>query len=237
MINEVVGLISQRFEALKGSGTVVRLDHAFVAFSGDVICRLCCEDHNDMVKHPEFAPHWFDLLHGVIFAIPLFVGFPFIINIVNLIPERLVTWADSRSRIFVVFKNTARDHIIKAKRAKLKPETEKGNQGRSSLFRYIVNSDMPKSELSTDRLTKEAQVLLGAGSASTARTLDFMVYYIIADEHIRTRLQEELRESMSGYPEKIPAWSELEKLPYLQAIIKEGLRRVTLGFCYSVVMC
>jgi cytochrome P450 len=235
MINEVVGLINQRFEGLKGSGTVVRLDHAFVAFSGDVIGRICCEDHNDMVKHPEFAPYWFDLLHGVIFAIPLFMGFPFIINIVSLIPERLVTWVDSGSRTFVTFKKMARDHIIKAKLAKLEPEAEKGTNAHSSLFHYIVNSDMPKSELSTDRLAKEAQVLLGAGSASTARTLDFMVYYIIADERIRARLGEELRESMSGYPEKIPTWSELEKLPYLQAIIKEGLRLVSLQVGYWTI--
>lgn len=56
------------------------------------------------------------------------------------------------------------------------------------------------------------------------------IYYVLADERIRTRLQEELRESMLGYPEKIPAWSELEKLPFLQAIIKEGLWLVLYNF-------
>jgi len=224
MINQVIGLINGRFEGLKGKGTVIRLDHAFLAFSGDIISRLCCESHVDMVEDPKFAPHWFDLLHSVIFSIPLFTGFPSLINLISLIPERLVTWVDSRSRTFVTFKKMARTHIINAKRDKLEAKPLRDGKARTSLFHYIVNSDMPESELSVNRLAKEAQVLLGAGSASTARTIDFIVYYILAKEAIRTRLQEELQESMANYPQNIPSCSELEKLPYLQAIIKEGLR-------------
>jgi cytochrome P450 len=117
----------------------------------------------------------------------------------------------------------AETHILKAKQDQLSGRRKDDND-QVSLFHYIVNSDMPKSELFTDRLAKEAQVLLGAGSASTARTLDFMVYYVIAKKHIRARLQNELRDIMAGYPDEIPSWAELEKLPYLQAIIKEGYR-------------
>lgn len=29
---------------------------------------------------------------------------------------------------------------------------------------------------------------------------------------------------MSGYPEVLPTWAELEKVPMLRALIKEGLR-------------
>ena len=120
----------------------------------------------------------------------------------------------------------AKAHIVKAKRDKANATMTMDNHTRVSLFNHIVNSDMPESELSTERLAKEAQVLLGAGSASTARTLDFIVYYVLADLRIRTRLQEELRDIMLAYPNVIPSWAELEKLPYLQAIIKEGLRSV-----------
>lgn len=51
-----------------------------------------------------------------------------------------------------------------------------------------------------------------------------MVNYILADQRIRVRLEEESRDFMSGYPDAIPSWADLEKLPYLQATIKEGLR-------------
>lgn len=93
-----------------------------------------------------------------------------------------------------------------------------------SLFRQIINGDMPQSELADERLAKEAQVLLGGGTASTARTLGFISYYVLANPHIRGRLNEELRDIMAAYPEHVPLWAELERLPYLQALIKEALR-------------
>lgn len=83
---------------------------------------------------------------------------------------------------------------------------------------------MPESELSDDRLAKEAQVVLGGGTASTARTLGFVSYYILANKHIQTRLQDELREVMADWPHKTPSWADLERVQYLQALIKEGLR-------------
>ena len=83
---------------------------------------------------------------------------------------------------------------------------------------------MPESERSDDRLAKEAQVLLGGGTASTARTLGFVSYYILANPDIRSKLKEELRGPMATYPEHVPSWADLERLPYLQALIKEALR-------------
>lgn len=83
---------------------------------------------------------------------------------------------------------------------------------------------MPPSEMHVERLTQEAQVLIGAGNITTARALEILTYYILANNQIRIRLQEELREPMAGYPKEIPSWTQLEKLPYLSAVIKEGLR-------------
>lgn len=95
---------------------------------------------------------------------------------------------------------------------------------KTSLFHHIFNSEMPTSELSTERLTREAQVILGAGSLTTTRTLSSITYYTLANKHFRSTLREELRDVMAQYPEKKPSWADLQKLPYLQAIIKEGLR-------------
>ena len=94
----------------------------------------------------------------------------------------------------------------------------------AALFHWIINSDMPESELADERLAKEAQVILSAGSTSTARTLSHITYYILANPHMRSRLQEELSEIMVGWPDKVPSWVDLEGVPYLQALLKEGLR-------------
>lgn len=117
-------------------------------------------------------------------------------------------------------------HIRAAKREKAafgsKDTSTMG--GRITLFRHLVNSDLPPSELADERLSKEAQVLLGAGTVSTARTLDFICYYIMANPAIKKRLSEELEDVMKGYPERKPSWAQLERVAYMQALIKEGLR-------------
>lgn len=101
---------------------------------------------------------------------------------------------------------------------------ERRTDDRGSLFHHIVNSDMPDSELSEERLAKEAQVLLGGGTASTARTIGFASYYILSRPELRSALSEELEETMARWPDRIPSWTELEQLHLLQAVIKESLR-------------
>ena len=67
-------------------------------------------------------------------------------------------------------------------------------------------------------------MLLGAGTASAARALSTISYYTLANSHIKERLQRELKSVTAGYSEKSPRWADLEKVVYLQAVIKEGLR-------------
>lgn len=113
--------------------------------------------------------------------------------------------------------------IIDAKRDK-KNAKKAGVDSPVSFFRHILDSDMPESELSLNRLIKEHQVLIGAGTTTISRTLDLISFYILANKDVRSTLQIELEDVMKTYPEKVPSLAELEKLSYLQALIKEGLR-------------
>lgn len=102
------------------------------------------------------------------------------------------------------------------------PFKEKGD---ISLFSHIVHeSGMPKSELTEDRLAKEAQAMLGGGTVSPARTMSFASYYILSRPDLKARLQAELADTMAEWPQRVPTWEQLESLPLLQAIIKESLR-------------
>ena len=59
IIIQVVEKLVARLEALKGSRAVIRLDHAFSALSGDVIGKVCCEDKEEFLDDPSFAPWWY----------------------------------------------------------------------------------------------------------------------------------------------------------------------------------
>ncbi|KAL3471911.1 cytochrome P450 [Aspergillus californicus] len=215
-------LVVGRFEKFKGTGQVVRLDHAFTAFSGDVINRLCIDSPSEVyLEDREFAPWWFDMFHLGSVSLPLFMGIPWLIRLIRLLPESVVSRLSTSSGAFAKFKSICDEQLTEAKRART---TTQKSPGRLTLFRHLVDSDLPPSELTDTRLSREAQVLIGAGTMTTAGTMGFLCYYILSNPSIRTRMEDELRPLMAKYPAVKPTWAELEKLPYFQAVIKEGLR-------------
>ncbi|KAJ6114889.1 cytochrome P450 [Penicillium sp. IBT 16267x] len=226
MLAEVALKLEARLREYEGTNQVIRLDHALSAFSGDIIGRICLDkDDNaeEFLDNPDFAPDWYNLIHNLVKSIPLFTGIPWIVQVVSYIPESILLKCFPQGQVFNRFKEVALQNIQRIMSNKEKSGMDSASH-QTSLFHHIAASDMPESERSPERLAKEAQVLLGGGTASTARTIGFATYYILANPEIKAKLQAELRETMDGWPEKVPSMAELLALPYLQAIIKESLR-------------
>jgi len=111
----------------------------------------------------------------------------------------------------------AMQHVANVKKERstgVNPKSEDA-KGHDSLLKHILDSDMPESELSDERLAKEAQVLLGGGTASTARTIGYISYYVLARADIRFKLHQELKAIISTWPRRVPSLTELERLPNL----------------------
>ncbi|KAH9053202.1 putative P450 monooxygenase [Lactarius vividus] len=72
-------------------------------------------------------------------------------------------------------------------------------------------------------LVDEAGILLGAGADTTGVALTTITHHVLNNPAALERLRAELR---TAWPvlENVPQYEVLEKLPYLTAIIKEGLR-------------
>lgn len=91
-----------------------------------------------------------------------------------------------------------------------------------TIFHRLLQSELPESEKSSARLAEEAQNLLAAGTDSTANTLSAITYHLLSNPHILQKLQSELQDAI---PEgSLPVFSKIESLPYLSAVIQEGLR-------------
>ena len=92
-----------------------------------------------------------------------------------------------------------------------------------TVFDAMLDADVPAYEKSVARLSEEAQTLTGAGSLTTANALDATIYYLLTHPACLALLRQELRVAISD-PAVMPSWVELEKLPYLTAVVYEGLR-------------
>lgn len=98
-----------------------------------------------------------------------------------------------------------------------------GDRQRPTIFFSLLESNLPASEKSIERLSGEAMAVVGAGTETTSFALIVLTFYLLSNTVVRQTLQQELLTVGSG-PSDLPSWTHLEKLPYLSAVILEGLR-------------
>lgn len=70
---------------------------------------------------------------------------------------------------------------------------------------------------------QEGLVFIAAGTETTAWALSVVTYHVLANPEINAKLKFELTD-ISSKCGRVPSLTQLEKLPYLSAVISEGLR-------------
>lgn len=94
--------------------------------------------------------------------------------------------------------------------------------GMRTIFHGLLQSELPESEKSSARLAEEAQNLLAAGTDSTANTLAALTYQLLTHPQQLQKLRAELQQAIPE--DSLSVFSKIENLPYLSAVIQEGLR-------------
>ncbi|RYP45943.1 hypothetical protein DL769_011423 [Monosporascus sp. CRB-8-3] len=86
----------------------------------------------------------------------------------------------------------------------------------------IMDSDLPPAEKTAERLSDEVITVAGAAFETTAYTLSVTLYNVYCNPQILQRLRAELLSA--GLNKRETNLAELERLPYLTAVLLEGLR-------------
>ena len=90
---------------------------------------------------------------------------------------------------------------------------------RTIFYELRDNSSLPAEEKNAARLEHEAILLVAAGSESTAKSIGLIHFHLMNKSCILRRLRGELKDVSHD-----ASWIELERLPYLSAVIAEGNR-------------
>lgn len=100
--------------------------------------------------------------------------------------------------------------------------------GRTTVFSELLHGDLAPEHKTDIRLQDEAQLIIGAGLLTTGWTLSVATFYLLSNPEVLARLRKELKEAIPDVNESDLVsgleWTELEKLPYLSAVIKEAIR-------------
>lgn len=92
-----------------------------------------------------------------------------------------------------------------------------------TMLHAIVYSDLPPAEKSFERVFEEVATVTGAAFETTASALRLILYHVYTNDNILGRLRDEIA-SISPESSKPVSLKELEQLPYLTAVITEGMR-------------
>ncbi|RYP84871.1 hypothetical protein DL769_001065 [Monosporascus sp. CRB-8-3] len=195
--------------------------HRKYALTVDIISRVCFGASYDCLENKDFAREWHAGMVSSSRMSHMLRQFPWIHEVLNRFPKigpavaREGASAD-RERQMKLKQNIA-DVVDRRNRG------EKPSDGAFTIFDSMLDADVPASEKSFSRLISEAQTLTGAGAMTTANALDTTFYHLLANPNCLNRLRGELVSSIPD-PVAIPSVAQLETLPYLTAVIHEGLR-------------
>jgi len=94
---------------------------------------------------------------------------------------------------------------------------------RPTIFGELMKSDLELLEKEPQRLADEAVAVVRAGTETGSWALSVVTYHLLTKPELLEKLTAEL-EMVVKDPQNLPPWPVLETLPYLGAVIQEGLR-------------
>ncbi|CAG9960707.1 unnamed protein product [Clonostachys byssicola] len=235
LINENAQRLCDRLLDLRDQKPI-RVVDPYSCFSSDVITEYCFGESFEYLSQPTWEPNYRTALNILFGYIHIFRHFPFLGYLIEIIPlARSIVSRISRNAglvmkdlkpVIVAQCVSPRQVIIpeKIRRTESISTTINGTS-QTTILSSLMASNLPPSEKTIERLSAEANVLLIGGTQSTSVTLELATYHLLANPLIAERLRSELSAAVPD-PKRLPAWKDLEKLPYFTAVILETLRLV-----------
>ncbi|KAL9596343.1 MAG: hypothetical protein Q9219_005860 [cf. Caloplaca sp. 3 TL-2023] len=220
VIQSSIDKLCKRLEEHRLEAKKVNLMHAWTAFTGDVVTEYSFPASYGLLDQSDFAPEYYQLWISILSGSHLLKQFPWIFPLMSSFPMWFVERYLPDLAVSYRWHKTWAEQIRNIKDGD--DDSEK-RRGRPSIFETLLDSDLPPFDKSVGRLVEDAQTLVGAGSITTSLALSLATYYIISDKEVEAKLMEELEQAMPDTYHLL-SLTELERLPYLSAIVLESLR-------------
>ena len=210
-----------RLQEASRSAKVVSLTHAFAALTLDIISQVCFGFSYDCLELEDFAQTWHQDMVSASRTFNLVRHFPWIFHLKAHLPSFSQSSASSDLLAAKKHKEGLSRQVSRV--IDRHSRGEKTSVDACTIFDTILDADVSALEKSASRLTDEAHTLTGAGTMTTTAALEATIYYLLKDTSCLARLRHELETAIPD-SNLFPSLAELEKLPYLTAVVHEALR-------------
>ena len=193
----------------------------FANFSQDVVMQYAFARSDHRLEAPDFDPTYRDAAFFGSTAGNFMKHAPWLNQVLQSLPDWLVRLSHPAMAAFIEQKRNTSKQV---------KEIREGHNDKNktishpTIFHEILNAKgLLEEDKSTIRLTDEAQVLMMAGTLTTAFVFEVATFYLIRKPEILRKVKEELRQAIPD-PDEMVFLAQLEQLTYLSAVIKETLR-------------
>ncbi|KAL8850766.1 MAG: hypothetical protein Q9221_004334 [Calogaya cf. arnoldii] len=219
-IQESLAKFLERLEKSRSSGEVIPLMNALRALTCDIITSYSFGTSSGFLSREDYnAPLWQGIYSSLEFG-HWFMHIGWLGPLMEALPKKVsASLSPSLASLFEMEDrwDTQIQEIQESKSYRDPKNSQK------TVLHGLLNSDLPESEKTASRVWQEARLLVLAGTDTTATTLASIIYRLLSNPPILKRLRDELVEAMPD-PDALPTGAQVEQLPYLTAIIQEGLR-------------
>lgn len=223
MVLSRVKKLLDRIQEHRKSGKPIPISCAFRAFTTDVISDYAAPHSRDFLSTPDFELAFTRQLRDFSNIMLWHRHFPIVFPVFNAIPRWLIEKLDPSGAQKAVLANL--DDIRKQATTVISTKGNPPGKSSPTVLDAIYKSDsLGPEEKTLPRFLAETQALLGAGTETTGNALSVFTYHVLANPSIYQRLKAELREAAQNSSSELLDTKVLDKLPYLQACIKEVLR-------------
>ncbi|WZY72881.1 hypothetical protein YC2023_005121 [Brassica napus] len=147
-------------------------------------------------------------------------------NILNLFPKLTKLIFKSKWEEFLQIRREQEDVLLPLIRARRKIVQEENKDYVQSYVDTLLDLELPeeKRKLNENEIISLCSEFLNGGTDTTATTLQWIMANLVKNPEIQERLYQEIK-GVAGEEAKEIEEEEAHKMPYLKAVVLEGLRR------------
>ncbi|PLN76118.1 cytochrome P450 [Aspergillus taichungensis] len=184
----------QRLNEFKNTKTPLNFHNASSSLSADIISLVFHEEPTEYLEDPDFNSDW-------IIAAPILRHFL----------EKMTYWR--------IWDDKARRQMFKSK---MRPSNMAKSRSSATLIDHLY--DDISQIMSRESFTRTAQLIQQGAVHNFTNALAMTLFFVLRQDDSQEKLRKELEPIFDKQQGCVPKYVELEKLPYLSACLKEGLR-------------
>lgn len=226
LIDRNTGILLRRLAALAGEGEgasePLRLDDAYAALTNDIVEDYAFGRSEHRLDAPGFDPSFRNAMMQGGRAAHVLKHFPAATDALRRLPGWLLRRLSPDMGSYTQLQEGIREQVAELHSAHA---ARAYDSSRRTIFHEILTSkQLSDHDKSPGRLWQEGEVVVAAGTITTAWALGVATYFLLATPPILARLKAELEAAVPSRDAGPPSLLALEQLPYLTGVVQEGVR-------------